>query len=81
MKEQDGRLGRPLEVVDEEHDRRVLGKRVQPAADGVEQSIALGVLVAGQRLGEARDLLPQFRADTAQLSTQPAEDSPERLAL
>src|SRR5205823_12210765 len=60
---------------------RVLAPSTETGGDGVEQPVAVRVLVAAQRLGEAGNLGRQVRAEPAQLPAQRAEDSSERLGL
>ena len=47
--QEEGRLGRPLEVVEDEEQRGIVGGCAQPGYDGVEETVALGLGVGPKR--------------------------------
>jgi hypothetical protein len=53
--EQQRGLGGPVEVVEDEQDRRLCGDRSQPYRHGIEEAVALGLGIGPQRLGQAAD--------------------------
>jgi hypothetical protein len=71
--QQQGRLGRPLEVVEHEEDGRLAGELRQPGGDGVEEPVALGLGVRLERGGQAGHPGADLRHEPGQLAAVAAE--------
>ena len=79
--EEDGGLVRPVQVIEHDEDRRVLGRRAENGGDGRVEQVPLGLGVARDRRGHAGDTLGHGRHHAGQVGQAPFPDPVEELSV
>jgi hypothetical protein len=66
--QEQGGLGRPVQIVEDQQGGRLGGDSRQPGSQGIEEAVALGLGVGAERLGQACDEVGKFGEEAGEIA-------------